>query len=108
MAGRTMQGLIGRFLGFEKMIGPHLVKFMYYVGLGFIGIALMIALGSAAFSITSTPMQSGLTIVIGPLAAAVGVLWWRFVCELFLLAFNTYERLGEIRDKLSAQQYSQF
>jgi hypothetical protein len=103
-----MQGLIGRFLGFDKLIGPLLVKFLYYVGLGFIGVALLIALGSAALSIAQNPFQAVLTLLIAPLAAAVAVLYWRFVAELFLIAFNAYERLGEIRDRLPAPQYPQF
>ena len=69
----------------------------------------LIALASAVFAFASAPLQAALTLVIAPLAAAVAVLYWRFVCELFLLAFNTYERLGEIRDRLpAAQQYPQF
>jgi hypothetical protein len=103
-----MQAIVGRFLGFDKLIGPLLVKFLYYVGLGFIVLALVIALGGAAFSVLSSPLQSTLTLLIAPLAAAVGVVYWRFVCELFLIAFNTYERLGEIRDRLPAPQYPQF
>ena len=33
-----------------------------------------------------------------PAVAAVGLVYWRFLCELFMLAFLAYERLGQVRD----------
>ena len=33
-----------------------------------------------------------------PAVAAVALVYWRFLCELFMLAFLAYERLGEVRD----------
>jgi hypothetical protein len=35
-----------------------------------------------------------------PAVAAVVLVYWRFVCELFMLAFLAYERLGEVRNSL--------
>jgi hypothetical protein len=41
------------------------------------------------------------TIIVALIAAVVGVLGWRFLCELWLLAFLIYGRMGEIRDRLA-------
>jgi hypothetical protein len=36
-----------------------------------------------------------------PAVSAVAFVYWRFLCELFMLAFLAYERLGEVRDALT-------
>jgi hypothetical protein len=33
-----------------------------------------------------------------PAVAAVAFVYWRFLCELFMLAFLAYDRLTEVRD----------
>ena len=41
------------------------------------------------------------TILAALVGGAAAVLMWRFVSELWLLAFMIYARLGEIRDRLA-------
>ncbi len=102
-----MQAILQRFLGFDRMLGPALVKIVYYVG------AAMI-IGAAAFTFVTGVMAmlagsfgTGLTqLIAAPAVGAVALVYLRFVCELFMLAFLSYERLGEIRDRLP--DYSQF
>ena len=36
------------------------------------------------------------------IGTALGALVWRVVCELWMLGFNIYDRLGEIRDRLGS------
>lgn len=94
-----MQGLFQRFLGFDRLLGPALVRIVYYVGAVLIiciaGFALLMAL-LAVFggNIGAGAMQ----LIAVPAVAAVGFVYWRFVCELFMLAFLAYDRLTEVRD----------
>jgi hypothetical protein len=37
--------------------------------------------------------------------SAVALVYWRFLCEVFIVMFANHDRLTEIRDKIA---YSQF
>lgn len=96
-----MQAIFQRFLSFDRLIGPTLVRIIYYVAAA--GIVLMTLIGVllAIMSIGAGNVGRGLMqLVAAPAVGAVALVYWRFLCELFMLAFMTYERLGEVRDRL--------
>jgi hypothetical protein len=94
------QNLLSRFWGFDKLIGSALVKILYYLGLAGISMWVLIALagsiGMAGYSAGAGLGGMLVTIVLGAFAA----IFWRFTCELWLIIFQIYNRLGEIRDRL--------
>jgi hypothetical protein len=94
-----MQSILRRFLGFERLLGPALVRLVYYFGAAVIvvmaGVNILLAfMGMFAGNIGGGAMQ----LIATPAVAAVVFIYWRFLCELFMLAFLAYERLGEVRD----------
>lgn len=92
---------IRRLVSFDRPIGPRLVKIVYIFGAAMIVLALCGALISGAFAIGGGNPGSGLMqLIAAPAVAAVTFVYWRFLCELFMLAFLAYERMGEIRDLL--------
>lgn len=94
-----MQSIVQRFWGFDRLIGPVLVKFVYYLGLIVIAALVGVALITALLAIIGGNFGTGLMqIIAAPAVGAVALVYWRFVCELFMLAFLAYERLGEVRD----------
>lgn len=97
-----MQEIIRRFWGFEKLIGPILVKVVYYIGLAGIGIATIVGMLTGLFQIAGGGFGGLLAFLLSPMVGAVALVYWRFICEIFILAFETYARLGEIRDRLPA------
>ncbi len=102
-----MQAILQRFLGFDRMLGPALVKLVYYVGAAMIIGFAAFALVTGVMAMLAGSFGAGLMYLIAaPAVGAVALVYWRFVCELFMLAFLSYERLGEIRDRLP--DYSQF
>ncbi|MBY0564225.1 MAG: DUF4282 domain-containing protein [Hyphomonadaceae bacterium] len=96
-----MDSLIRSLLGFDRLIGPTLVKIVYYLGAGIIVIVIGISLLTAVMSFAAGNFGLGLVqFLAAPVVAAVVFVYWRFICELFMLAFLAYQRLGEIRDTL--------
>jgi Domain of unknown function (DUF4282) len=96
-----MQSILQRFIGFDRLLGPVLVKFVYYFGIAAIIVMALGALLTAIFSLSSGNIGEGATrLIAAPVVAAVSLVYWRFLCELFMLAFRAYERLGEVRDSL--------
>jgi hypothetical protein len=102
-----MQDLLRRFVSFDRPIGPSLVRIVYYVGALFIICAVSFAIVMALMALFAGNIGGGvMQLIAAPAVGAVAFVWWRFLCELFLLAFMAYERLVEIRDRLP--DYSQF
>ena len=42
-----------------------------------------------------------------PAVGIVALIYWRFICELFMIAFMAYDRLGEIRNLLAGAPANQ-
>lgn len=94
-----MSSILQRFLGFDRLIGPVLVKLVYYFGAAAIVLAAIGGLLAAIFSLAGGNFGGGFVQLLAvPAVAAVGLVYWRFLCELFMLAFLAYERLGQVRD----------
>ncbi len=96
-----MQSIIGRFIGFNSLLGPSLVKVVYYFGAATIVVTAGFALMMALFALFGGNIGTGLMQLLAvPAVAAVGLVYWRFLCELFMIAFLAYERLVEIRNSM--------
>lgn len=104
-----MQSIFQRFLGFDRLLGPFLVKLVYYFGAATIVVLGIGALLTAVFSLVGGNIGAGaMQLLAVPAVAAVAMVYWRFLCELFMLAFLAYDRLGEVRDlmRIAAGQAS--
>ncbi len=96
-----MPSILQRLLGFDRLLGPVLVKIVYYVGAAFIIGATGLGVLAGLISIFNGNIGGGaMQLIASPAVGAVGFVYWRFICELFMLAFLAYDRLGEIRDRL--------
>jgi hypothetical protein len=96
-----MQSVLARFLGFDHLLGPALVKIVYYVGAVVIVCVSGFAMLMGLLAIFGGNLGAGIMQLLAvPAVGAVTLVYWRFVCELFMLAFLAYERLGEVRDTL--------
>ena len=96
-----MQSIIQRFMGFDRLLGPVLVKIVYYVGAAGIIVAVLGALATAVLAFAAGNIGAGvMQAIAAPAVGAVVLVYWRFICELFMIAFRSYERLGEMRDSL--------
>lgn len=102
-----MFSVVQRFLGFDQLLGPALVRIVYYVAAAFILLAALGWMFMGLMALLAGNFGNGLMLFVGaPAVAAVALVYWRFLCELFMLAFLAYERLVEIRNRLP--DYSQF
>ncbi|PUA19803.1 DUF4282 domain-containing protein [Glaciimonas sp. PCH181] len=83
------------FLGFEQLIAPFLIKLIYWIGI------VVIIVGGGVSIFTSGGFGRGLLALV---ALFFGLLIWRVISELWILAFSIFQRLGEIRDLLAGQK----
>ena len=97
-----MGSFLTRLMSFERLIGPRLVKIVYFFGAAIIVFSFAAALAAAVFAMAGGNVGGGLMrLIAAPVVAAVAFVYWRFLCELFMLAFLAYERMGEMRDLLT-------
>jgi hypothetical protein len=89
---------IKAFLSFDKLIGASLVKIIYFVGLA------LIALGCVVFAFSGFGlgfMQGIGSLVIAPIAFVIYVLFWRFMSELWMIAFKISGDLAELKSAVA-------
>jgi hypothetical protein len=97
-----MNAIVRSLFSFDRLLGPTLVKIVYFVGAAAIVVAGAITLLTAVFSLAGGNFGAAIVQLLAvPAVCAVAFVYWRFLCELFMLAFLAYERLGEVRDALT-------
>ncbi|HYC67987.1 DUF4282 domain-containing protein [Brevundimonas sp.] len=98
------QDLIKRFWGFDHLIGSVLIKIVYYIGLVLILLfTVMGMLGGGLMGMMGLGEGGGggaIMIILAPILGVVYLVFWRFICEMWLLMYLMYNRMGEIRDRL--------
>ena len=93
-----MPSIVKSFLGFDHLIGPGLVKLVYYFAAAIIVIMTGVGVAVGLFALAGGNFGTGVVqIVASPVVGLVALVYWRFLCELFMLAFLSYERLGDVR-----------
>lgn len=93
-----MNGIISRFTTFDKLIATSLIKFIYWVGIVFIVLGTIIA----AFASFSQGFGAGIGgLIVAPIGGVLGIVFWRFLCEVYIVLFGMYDRLGEIQKSLA-------
>ena len=92
-----MNAFVSRFFSFDKMIGTSLVKLLYFFGM--VIIAFWTVRGMiAATGLMGTSFLAGLGgLLLAPVFGFIGLLFWRFSCELFILFFKLSDDVSAIR-----------
>ena len=102
--------MLNQLVSVEKLIGTKLITILYYLGL--IGIALGLIAGvlSGLGTMVSFSFFGRIGLVIAPvIGAAIGLLFWRFICEFHLLFLRMADDLREIMlNKLGQPPASEF
>lgn len=83
------------FFSFRKMITPTIIRFIFWIGAGFMVIAGLVMLFSnlGRYGDAASAIGGLLTILIGPVIV-------RIACEQVILFFRINETLSEIRQDL--------
>ena len=90
--------MLQNFIGFDKLIGTKLIKALYYLGL--VGIILFVigglftALGAMRYSFLGGLSALGGTL----LGAVIGIVFWSFMCEIYMLFFLMSDDLRDIKN----------
>lgn len=84
-------------ISFDRMITPVIIQILFWVGVAvsvLAGIAMMIAGCAANYGGGAQVFMGLVTLVVGPLLT-------RVYCELLILLFKIFDRLGDIQMALA-------
>ena len=91
--------MLNLFLNFDKLIGAKLIKILYYLGLVMIGIGTILAVFQG-LALMRHSFAGGLgSIIMCLIGAVVGVVFWRFLCEIYMLFFRMSDDLRDIKNQ---------
>ena len=91
--------MLGSFFNFDKFIAPILIKVVYWIGIVGIILGALLTIVGALSMLSWNPAQALGTILIALGGAAVGLLFWRVVCEVWIVLFSINDRLGAIAER---------
>ena len=93
-----MNGLLERFMSFDKLMGTSLIKILYWLGI--LGIALFALIGViSGFGAMKYSIANGLgAIIIALVSAVISLVFWRFMCEIYLLFFRMSDDIRDIKN----------
>lgn len=95
-----MNDIVSRFLTFDKLIATGLIKLLYWIGLVAIGLGTLIGFVGAFGQFGSGFVQGIGALILTPVGGVLAIIFWRFLCEVYIVIFGIYDRLGEIRTDL--------
>ena len=96
--------LFSDLLSFEKNLSLTLIRIVYFLGLCWIALAALVS-AFGAFGVMNYSFFAGLgTLLTAVLGGSVGVLVWRVICELWMVIFGIYDRLGQVPELMTAER----
>lgn len=91
--------MINQFLSFDKLIGSKLITLLYYLGLIGIALGLLGGVFTGLGVMFSYSFVGGLgTVIMSIIGAALGLVFWRFMCELYMLLFRMADDVRDIKN----------
>ena len=93
------QAMLQRFLSFDKLMGTTLIKVLYYIGLVGIALYAVVLLLSGLGVMVSQSFLGGISMIVAAiLGGAISLLFWRFMCELYMLFFRISDDVRELKE----------
>jgi hypothetical protein len=82
------------------MVTPYLVQALFWIGCAACAI---VGLRAIIIGASGDESDGGALVLVGVVVIVLGPVMVRVYCELLILLFRIYDRLGEIRDGARAQ-----
>lgn len=92
-----MGDIVNRFLNFDKMMGTSIIKVLYYIGMVFIAFGVIAAMFGALGSMGVSFIGGLIGLIMAPVMGVVGLLFWRFMCEIYILFFKISDDVAAIK-----------
>jgi len=91
--------MLASFFNFDKFIAPMLIKIVYWLGIVGIILGALVSMAGGLQMMSYSPATALGGILIAVIGAAVGLLVWRVVCELWIVIFSINDRLGVLVER---------
>lgn len=86
-----MDGILGRFLSFDKMIAGSVIKVVYYI-------MLVILIGGALVTMVQALLGGNFVrFLLTPIGLIVGILILRILSEMYIVIFRISDNLAALK-----------
>ncbi|MEO1476650.1 MAG: DUF4282 domain-containing protein [Pseudomonadota bacterium] len=92
-----MGDIAARFMSFDRMMGKSLLEIVYFIGLTLIAIGTVLSMLGSLGAIGSNALAALGGFFIAPLLGALSAVFWRFICEIYMVLFKISDDLTEIK-----------
>lgn len=93
-----MGDFISKLTSFDTLIGERLVKIVYFIGLVVIALSFVVGLFGAFATLQYSFLGFLGQLIMVPIIALLSVLFWRFICEIYILFFSLHNKVTRITD----------
>lgn len=83
----------------ERFITPQIIKIFYWLAFGIAVMTGVLAIITGLWMIPISPFSGLITILLGVLGTAAGIVFARIAAEFILIVFRISEHLGAIRQR---------
>ena len=90
--------MLQHFISFDKLIGTKLIKILYFIGLAVILISGVLAVFGGFASMRFGFLKGVGAIIMALLGTVLGLVFWRFLCEIYMLFFRMSDDLRDIKN----------
>ena len=98
--------MLQQFLSFDKLIGTKLIKILYFIGLAVIVLAAIGALFAALASFKYGFGQGLMSLITAIVGTVLGLVFWRFMCEIYMLFFRMSDDLRDIKNEKLGREHN--
>jgi len=90
--------MLQHFISFDKLIGTKLIKILYFIGLALILISGVLAVFGGFGAMRFGFLKGVGAIIMALFGTALGLVFWRFLCEIYMLFFRMSDDLRDIKN----------
>jgi Ca2+/H+ antiporter len=91
--------MLAGFMNFDKFVAPTLIKIVYWIGIVGVVLGALAMMATAAGRISYDAGSALGGILLAVIGAAVGVLVWRVICEIWIVLFSINDRMGVLVER---------
>lgn len=93
-------GNIKDFLSFNRLLGPTLIKYIYWLSAAAIVLMCVLGVIGGVLSVFSAPISGIITIISSIIGSVIMLIWLRVFCEKILVTFLIEARLRELNQRM--------
>lgn len=94
--------MFASLLNFDKFVAPTLIRIVYWIGIVLIVLSTLLAVAGGGMGAMMGGYGGGFNLggaIISLIGGVIGLLFWRVLCEVWIVLFSINDRLGQLVER---------